>query len=49
MRVAGMISGTSVDAIDIAVVDIDDAGWKLMEFGSNPYPANVREEILAFA
>src|SRR5579871_2699637 len=46
MRVAGLISGTSVDGIDVAVVDIGDriqvVAWKTV-----PYPPEVREGILS--
>jgi len=46
VRVAGLISGTSVDGIDVAVVDIDD-GIKVVATTTVPYPANVREAILS--
>jgi anhydro-N-acetylmuramic acid kinase len=46
MRVAGLISGTSVDGIDVAVVDIDDA-IKVVATRTVPYPAEVREAILS--
>lgn len=46
MRVAGLISGTSVDGIDVAVVDIGDTiqvvAWKTV-----PYEAAVRNAILS--
>ncbi len=46
MRVAGLISGTSVDGIDVAVVDIDD---KIQVVASKtvPYPTDVRDAILS--
>ena len=51
MRVAGIMSGTSVDGIDVAIVDIHDkaAGLnvKPVAFHSVPYPKLVREAILA--
>ena len=47
MRVAGLISGTSVDGIDVAVLDIDDGSTSLVCAGSTPYPAEVRDAILA--
>jgi anhydro-N-acetylmuramic acid kinase len=48
MRVAGMISGTSVDGIDVAVVDIDDA-IKVVATRTVAYPAEVREAILTIS
>ncbi len=47
MRVAGLISGTSVDGIDVAIVDIDDASLHLVANDTVPYPADVRDAILA--
>ena len=46
MRVAGLISGTSVDGIDVAVVDIDEA-IKVVASKTVPYPAEVRDAILS--
>jgi anhydro-N-acetylmuramic acid kinase len=47
MRVAGLISGTSVDGIDVAVCDITDDAIALVASGTVPYPREVREAILA--
>jgi anhydro-N-acetylmuramic acid kinase len=51
--VAGLMSGTSADAIDVALVDIRGQGWnariKLRGFHSIPYKAAVRERILSIA
>jgi anhydro-N-acetylmuramic acid kinase len=41
-----MISGTSVDGIDVAVVDIDD-GIQVVATRTVPYPAEVRQAILS--
>jgi len=41
-----MISGTSVDGIDVAVVDIDDK-IQIVATGTVPYPAEVRAAILS--
>lgn len=47
MRVAGLMSGTSLDGIDVAVVDIARRRHRLVSFRSRPYPGRVREMILA--
>jgi anhydro-N-acetylmuramic acid kinase len=50
MRVAGIMSGTSLDGIDVAVVDITGDGWnkriESVAFRTTPYPAKVREALL---
>ena len=46
MRVAGIMSGTSLDGIDVAVVDIRSAKFKVVEHRTMAYPAEVRERIL---
>ncbi|HWY46647.1 MAG TPA: anhydro-N-acetylmuramic acid kinase [Bryobacteraceae bacterium] len=46
MRVAGLISGTSVDGIDVAVVDIDDK-IQVVATKTVPYPTDVRDAILS--
>ena len=48
MRVAGLISGTSVDGIDVAVVDIDtDGGIQVVATAIAPYAPEVRSAILS--
>jgi anhydro-N-acetylmuramic acid kinase len=51
MRVAGLISGTSVDGIDVAIVDITGLGprtrLRLEAFRTVPYPPRVRRALLA--
>ncbi len=48
MRIAGIMSGTSLDGIDVAIVDTDGRGRvKLLAFRSTPYPERVRGELLA--
>lgn len=51
MRVIGLISGTSVDGIDAALVEIadstNDLTVELLEGATYPYPADLREQILA--
>jgi anhydro-N-acetylmuramic acid kinase len=46
MRVAGLISGTSVDGIDVAVVDIDES-IRVVATVTVPYAQDVRAAILA--
>ena len=45
LRVAGLMSGTSADGVDVAIVDIDRQGVKLLAFEMYPYPANLRKKI----
>jgi anhydro-N-acetylmuramic acid kinase len=47
MRVAGIMSGTSLDGIDVAVIDIHKSRIKTVAHNSTPYPADVRQAILA--
>jgi anhydro-N-acetylmuramic acid kinase len=47
MRVAGIMSGTSLDGVDVAVIDIDDDGFDTVGFRSVPYPAQLRTALLA--
>ena len=51
MLVAGVMSGTSVDGIDVALVEIEGSGFEQtatpQAFHSFPYPAEVREAVLA--
>jgi len=47
MIVAGIMSGTSLDGIDVAVVDINKSKWKTIGWKTTPYPAALRREILA--
>lgn len=46
MRVAGLISGTSIDGIDVAIVDIGE-GIHVVSTSTVPYPPEVREAILS--
>ena len=45
MRIAGIMSGTSLDGIDVAVIDYPPV--RTIGFQSTPYPAAVRAAILA--
>jgi anhydro-N-acetylmuramic acid kinase len=50
MNVAGMISGTSADGIDVALVEISGRGWssalRVKKFATVRYPRRVRQAIL---
>lgn len=46
MRVAGLMSGTSLDGIDVAVVDIGGRRREVVAFRSFPYPEEVRRRLL---
>jgi anhydro-N-acetylmuramic acid kinase len=48
VRVAGLISGTSVDGIDVAVVEFKSA-LDVIALRSVPYPPDVRSAILAIS
>src|SRR6476620_3158559 len=47
MRVAGLMSGTSLDGIDVAVIDITGQKFEVIAHRTIPYTAKVREAILA--
>ena len=47
MRVAGIMSGTSLDGIDVAVVDITGRRFETVAFDTVPYTAAVRRAILS--
>jgi len=46
LRVAGIMSGTSLDGIDVAIVDIDGRRIRTVAFHSTPYPRGVRNAIM---
>jgi anhydro-N-acetylmuramic acid kinase len=46
MRVAGIMSGTSLDGIDVAVVEIRGRRVETIGFTSTPYSSELREAIL---
>jgi anhydro-N-acetylmuramic acid kinase len=43
----GLISGTSMDAIDAAVVDFDTVPLRVIAASATPYPARLKERIAA--
>jgi anhydro-N-acetylmuramic acid kinase len=47
MRVVGIMSGTSLDGIDVAVVDIKGKGVTTVAHGTVPYSNETRRRILA--
>jgi anhydro-N-acetylmuramic acid kinase len=47
MRVAGVMSGTSLDGIDVAIVEIAGRHIETVGFQSTPYSAQTRAAILA--
>ena len=46
MRVAGIMSGTSLDGVDVALVDIDDDGFDTVGFHTVAYPEPLRAALL---
>jgi anhydro-N-acetylmuramic acid kinase len=46
MRVAGVMSGTSLDGIDVAIVEIRGRRVETIGFTATPYPGKVRAAIL---
>ncbi len=49
MRVAGIMSGTSLDGIDVAIVEIRGRRWELLEHYTVPYSRNVRSALLSIS
>ncbi len=47
LRVAGLMSGTSADGIDAAIVEIGRRGVRVLAFDMFPYPPSVRRRIFA--
>ena len=47
VKVAGVMSGTSLDGIDVAVVEIRGRAVRTAGFETTPYPPAVRQAILA--
>jgi anhydro-N-acetylmuramic acid kinase len=49
MRIAGIMSGTSLDGIDVAVIDIAGKKVTTVAHASIPYPPSVRSRLLAIS
>jgi anhydro-N-acetylmuramic acid kinase len=47
MRVAGIMSGTSLDGVDVAVVDIKGARFEVVKHATTAYPDELRERLLS--
>ena len=47
MRIAGIMSGTSLDGIDVAIIDFADGRVQTLGHATTPYPTEVRARILA--
>ena len=47
MRIAGIMSGTSLDGIDVAIVDVTGQRVNTVAHTTTPYTSTVRERILA--
>lgn len=45
-RVVGLMSGTSVDGVDVAIVDVREAKVQMVAFGVYPHKPALRAEIL---
>jgi anhydro-N-acetylmuramic acid kinase len=46
MRIAGLMSGTSADGVDVAIIDIDNDKVSVLAFDTFPYSAQLRRSIL---
>jgi anhydro-N-acetylmuramic acid kinase len=46
MRIAGIMSGTSLDGIDVAIVEIRGRSIETIGFQTSPYPARMRERLI---
>lgn len=46
MRVVGVMSGTSADGVDAALLEVDPQGLRLVEHWSCPYPEDLRQAVI---
>lgn len=49
MRIAGIMSGTSLDGIDVAIIDRRGRYIQVLAHRTTPYPATVREALLGIS
>lgn len=49
MIVAGVMSGTSLDGIDVAIVDVRGRKFRVLAHSTTPYPAKVRAALLGIS
>ncbi len=47
LRVAGLMSGTSADGVDVAIVDTENKQVDLLAFATYPYPRRLRERLFS--
>lgn len=47
MKIIGLMSGTSLDGVDLALCDIDDKGYRVLKACTVPYPAEWRRRLAA--
>jgi len=47
MIIAGIMSGTSLDGITIASINLNGRKWDLLEYRTIPYPKKLRDRLLA--
>lgn len=45
LRVAGLMSGTSADGVDVAVIDLSEKSFELIAFNTFAYPVKLRKAI----
>ncbi len=47
IKIAGVMTGTSCDGLDVACAGFEGEGWRPLWTHSAPYPARLRERVLA--